>query len=296
MDDWRRELGPLGTVATADVRDICVDGQGRTWVDSGGGFRDAGIRLTERDVRHIGTALIERGGGRVDDSRPVGDAAIVGEVRVHLVLPPVARRGPLLSIRLSTVHHRRLETFNFQSDDARHAILTNSTLIAGLTGSGKTTLAAALLSERPTSERIIIVEDIAELTPDHPHCVHLTSAPPNTEGAGALSLAQLVSEALRMRPDVLALGEIRGTEIADFFSALTAGHHGVSTIHADSIEHVPARLTGLCLRAGIPINAIAPLVMAATPVVAVCTRDGGDFSVSVGRFQISAGELSVATM
>lgn len=262
---------------------MCVDGAGRVWTDLGSGFSDTGLIVAGSDVRRIGTALIERGGGRVDDSRPVGDAALAGLARVHLALPPIARHGPLLSIRVPARVHPTLDSFRFTHDAARTACVSESVLVAGVTGSGKTTLASALLAERPAHHRIVIIEDIAELDPPHPHCVHLTSRTSNADGGGEVTLGRLVTEALRMRPDSLVVGEIRGTEIGEFLAALTAGHHGISTVHARGLDDVAARLTVLCLRAGIPFAAIAPLVVSAVPLVALCTRHGTRVDVSVGR-------------
>lgn len=293
MDDWRAELGPIGTALVDGVRDICVDGFGRAWVDSGHGFVDSGLVLTATDVRRIGTSLIERGGGRVDDARPVGDASLAGRARVHLALPPIARHGPLLSVRIPAQVHPTLDSFRFSSDAARMACVTESVLVAGVTGSGKTTLASALLAQRPAHHRLVIIEDIAELDPLHPHCVHLASRAANPDGGGEVALGRLVTEALRMRPDSLVVGEIRGTEIGEFFAALTAGHHGISTVHARALEDVPARLTVLCLRAGIPLNAVAPLIVSAVPLVALCTRNGAGVDVTVGRTAVAGSDLVV---
>lgn len=292
MDDWRAELGPL--VAVVDgVTDLCIDGDGRVWTNSGNGFIDSRLVLGARDVRQIGVGLIERGGGRVDDARPIGDASLAGSVRVHVALPPVARSGPLVSLRFPRARTISLDDFRFDNAVARQACIESSVLIAGVTGSGKTTLASALLDTRSPTTRIVIIEDVAELNPTHPHCVHLTSRAANPEGGGAISLGQLVVESLRMRPDSLVLGEVRGPEIRDFLSALSAGHHGISTIHARSVEDVAARVMVLALVAGIPHAAIAPLVVSAIPLVAHIRRDGPEFRVTVGRTIIGESGLGV---
>ncbi|MEY4396430.1 MAG: hypothetical protein RLZZ40_186, partial [Actinomycetota bacterium] len=259
MDDWRSDLGPLTLAATPGVRDVCVDGAGAVWTDTGSGFVRSVLTLSPSEVRHIGVSLVERGGGRVDDAMPIGDAALAGRARVHVVLPPVARQGPLLSIRLPNEHAISLSEFAYARDTHRDACVLGSVLISGVTGSGKTTLASALIAARPANSRIVIVEDIAELDPPHPHCVHLTSRHPNPDGGGAIGLGHLVKEALRMRPDSLVVGEIRGAEFSEFLLALTAGHHGISTVHARRLSDVAERMTVLGLTAGFPLPAIAPL-------------------------------------
>ena len=292
MHNWRADLGPLNALITESLRDLCIDGAGRVWTDSGTGFEPTGVRLEPAIVRRIGVTVIENGGGRVDDARPIGDAALAGEVRAHLVLPPVARAGPLLSLRFPA--RQRVTLDDFASEGSALARLTHeAALIGGITGSGKTTLASAVIDALPDRHRVVIVEDIAELSPKHQHTVHLTTRPPNVDGGGRIDLADLVRESLRMRPDSLVVGEIRGAEIREFLAAVTAGHHGLSTIHARGLDEIGVRVMALAMLAGIPRDAIATLVVSAIPLVALCQRVGAGVSVTTGRFVDADGELRV---
>lgn len=296
MNDWRADLGPIAPLVRNGVRDLAVLGAGDVWVSDGRGFASTGMALDAVDVRRIGTALIERGGGRVDDSRPIGDAALPGQIRVHLTLPPIARHGPLLSLRFPSITTIGLEQFRFATGADRQRCIDDSVLIVGVTGSGKTTLAGALLAQRPATDRIVIVEDVSELTPDHPHCVHLTSRAPNPDGGGAVSLQRLVTEALRMRPDSLVVGEIRGDEIVPFLAAVTAGHHGIATVHARNLDEVIPRLTMLCLSAGIPAVAIDTILVNAIRTVALCTQHESTIDVTVGTLVRHGTSLMVEPM
>lgn len=293
MENWRADLGPLSVLLTDSLRDLCVDGDGRAWVDDGRGFRDTTVTLTPGEVRHIGAALIESGGGRVDDARPIGDAALGGVLRAHLALPPIARTGPLLSIRFPSRSRLGLDAFTSASGDDLSRLARETSLIAGVTGSGKTTLAAAVIDSLPREARVVIVEDLAELNPGHSHSIHLTARAANADGGGAIRVGQLVSETLRMRPDSLVLGEIRGEEIRDFLAVTSAGHHGISTIHAGNLDAVADRVTTLALLAGIPFAAIAPLVAETVSSVAFCSRVGDSVNVSLGRFVCDGPRLRV---
>jgi pilus assembly protein CpaF len=147
-------------------------------------------------------------------------------------------------------------------------------LISGGTGSGKTTLLNALLTRVHPDERVLVVEDTAELRPDHPHVVSLEARPANIEGSGRVDLRTLVRQALRMRPDRVVVGEVRGDEVVDFLAALNTGHDGgACTIHANSTDDVVARLEGLALAAGLPQAALHAQVAAALDVLVHCGRD-----------------------
>ena len=295
MDNWRTDLGPLAQFIDDGTRDLCIDGGGRVWTDDGGGFRSTGLILDPGTVRRIGATVVEVGGGRVDDARPIGDGALPGQIRAHLVLPPVARAGPLLSLRIPARH--RISLHQFASTDPLDLLrcTTETTLIGGVTGSGKTTLLAAIVDAMPNERRVVIAEDIAEIDPTHEHTVHLTTRAANQDGGGAIGLAELVRESLRMRPDSLVVGEIRGPEIREFLAAVTAGHHGLSTIHAGGLGEIATRVTTLGMLAGIPRDAIAPLVASAVSRVALCERTASGVAVVTGRLVNDGGELRVVT-
>jgi pilus assembly protein CpaF len=270
----RDELGGLGPlqslVMDPDVTDVLVNGPDDVWIDRGRGLEPAPIRLGDRHcVTRLAQRLASLAGRRLDEAAPFVDARLADGTRVHAVIPPVARDGALISLRIP--HHR-----GFDLDDlvARGAVDAQGAawlramvdarlafLITGGTGSGKTTLLSTMLELVDPSHRILIVEDSAELRPRHPHVVRLEARPANLEGAGLVTLRDLVRQALRMRPDRLVVGEVRGAEVVELLSAMNTGHEGgCGTVHANSPADVPARLEALGLMAGLPRDAVHALV------------------------------------
>lgn len=293
VDDWLTDLGPVLPFITPRTRDLAIDGSGRVWTDEGGGFDGHDVRLDPVTVRRIGATLIDRAGGRIDDAKPIGDAALVGAVRAHMVLPPVARLGPLLSLRFPARERIPLSAFTVRGANDLAQLIDHTTLIAGVTGSGKTTLASGLIDQYPESARVVIIEDITELDPRHDHTVHLTVRQPNPDGGGSVALPDLVRESLRMRPDVLVVGEIRGVEIRDFFAAVTAGHRGLATVHAGSLAAVASRVRTLSMLAGISVDVAAELACSAVSRIVLCHRSENAFVAEIGEFAIANGELVV---
>jgi len=214
-------------------------------------------------------------------------------IRVHVVLPPISPSGTLVSIRIPS-HTRPTVT------DPRLLSLVASranVLITGAGGSGKTTLLAALLSLAAPTERIVAIEDVAELRVDHPHFVCLEARQANLEGVGEVSLARLLREALRMRPDRLVLGEVRGAEVRELLSALNTGHDGgAGTLHANSLADVPARLEALGALAGMSDRAVARQAVSAIGAVVHLARvDDVRRVEAVGRLGLgSDGRLEIA--
>jgi pilus assembly protein CpaF len=195
---------------------------------------------------------------------------------LHAVLPPIGTRGPYLSLRtfrqrpFSLAELVRLGSLPPAAADLLAAVVAArlAYLVVGGTGSGKTTLLSTLLGMVPSDERIVLVEDAAELRPVHPHVVTLQARASNVEGAGAVGLRELVREALRMRPDRLVVGECRGAEIVDLLGALNTGHEGgAGTMHANAPPDVPARLEALGLLGGLSRAALHAQVVAALQVV-----------------------------
>ena len=161
--------------------------------------------------------------------------------------------------------------------------------MTGGTGSGKTTVLSTLLSSAARSERLVLVEDAPELRPAHPHVVRLATRAANTEGEGAVSLETLVRQALRMRPDRLVVGEVRGNEVLDLLAALNTGHDGGSgTVHANRAEQVPARIESLCVRAGVPREAAHSLLLAAVDAVVHLGRDASGRRAVMGLGALTA--------
>jgi pilus assembly protein CpaF len=259
------------------VTDVLVNGPDGVFLDRGGGLEPAGLRFgSEGEVRRLAVRLAASVGRRLDDGSPFVDARLPGGVRVHAVLPCVADAGTCLSLRVPNRQRLSLADWVASGSLPAHGaeLLTGlvaarrAFLVSGGTGSGKTTLLGALLGLVPSGERIVVVEDSRELQPDHPHCVRLEGRPPNAEGAGAVTLTHLVRQALRMRPDRLVVGEVRGAELADLLSALNTGHEGgCGTVHANSAGDVPARLEALAALGGLGRDALHAQLAAALQVL-----------------------------
>lgn len=279
-------LAPLAPyLADPDVTDLFVNGAAGLFVDRGAGPVPAREwRASEAEVRALAVALIGLGGRHLDDATPCVDVRIEDGIRVHAVLPPIAPDGTTISIRVPRLLEPGLDALEgggmFGADARRlldDAIARRANLlISGAAGAGKTTLLAAMLAQAPPSERIVTIEDVAELRLTHPHHVRLEARQPNLEGAGGIGLARLVREALRMRPDRLVVGECRGDEVRELLSALNTGHDGgAGTVHANGLADVPARLEALGALAGLDDRALARQVASAIGLVLHVER-GGD--------------------
>lgn len=298
-------LGPL--VSEAGVSDVFVNPDGSVWCDRGGGAQRAeGIRIPSGEARDLAVRLIALGGRHVDEATPCVDVRVGAGVRVHVVLPPVATGGPAISIRLQRQRPLSFDELDadsfFSAVDAervRELVRRRANLlITGAGGSGKTTLLGALLATAPSDERIVVLEDVAELQIAHPHVVALEARQPNLDGAGALGLDRLVREALRMRPDRLVVGECRGAEVRELLAALNTGHDGgAGTLHANSLADVPARLEALGALAGLSSGALARQAVSAFEAVLHVERSAaGRRLAAVGGLHLDRrGRLAVAT-
>jgi pilus assembly protein CpaF len=280
------------------VTDVFVNGDGSVWFDRGAGLDRAALTVGLVELRDLATRLIALGGRHIDEATPCVDARLHDGIRVHAVLPPISPSGTLLSIRLPRIgvlsladleHAGFFEAVPLESVRPLVARRENL-LITGAAGSGKTTLLSALLSAAGHSERIVAIEDVAELRLDHPHFVALEARQANLEGAGELGLTRLVREALRMRPDRLVLGECRGAEIRELLAALNTGHDGgAGTLHANSLEDVPARLEALGALAAMSPDAVARQTVSAIGTVLHLERvDGVRRLAQVGRFVLDS--------
>lgn len=270
--------GPLEAfLSEPDVTDVLVNGPESIWIDRGRGLeRVAASFDSESDLRRLAQRLAASAGRRLDDAAPHVDARLASGVRLHAVIPPVAVDGTLISLRIPSHRSFSLDDLAARGSMNGHvtALLRQivrkrlAMLISGGTGSGKTTVLSALLGEVPEYERIVIVEDSTELSPRHPHAVRLQSRVPNVEGAGQVTSRDLVRQALRMRPDRLIVGEVRGAEVVDLLAAMNTGHEGgAGTLHANSPSDVPARLEALGLMAGVDRRAVHALVHAGVHVI-----------------------------
>ncbi|WP_319040093.1 TadA family conjugal transfer-associated ATPase [Kribbella solani] len=282
----RREAlgaGPLDSLlAEPGVTDILVNGPGEVYIDRGHGLELVPIHTgDEPSIRRLATRLAAAAGRRLDDSTPYVDVRLSDGTRFHAVLAPIASPGTCLSLRVPARRIFTLEDLITAGalPEAGATILQDlldsrvAFLISGGTGTGKTTLLNSLLSLTDPADRLVLVEDASELHPAHPHVVRLEARPPNVEGSGEISLRDLVRQALRMRPDRLVVGEVRGPEVVDLLIALNTGHEGgCGTIHANSAADVPARLEALGALAGLPQQAIHSQAASALHAVIHLTR------------------------
>jgi len=277
-------LGPLDEFMTdPDVNDILVNGASEIWVDRQGVLSRTG--LTFRDDAHL-LATIQRIlapiGRRVDEASPTVDARLPDGSRVHALLPPLSLQGPVLSVRR---FGRRLngegllangtlpnEALEFLSACVKGRL---SILVSGGTGAGKTTLLNALSASIPHGERVVTIEDSAELRLEHPHVVRLETRQPCPDGKGEVSPRELVRNSLRMRPDRILLGEARGAEAFDLLQAMNTGHEGsLATVHANDAREALMRLEMMVLMAGIdlPLKSVRSYITAAVRVVVHMAR------------------------
>ncbi|WP_197378985.1 TadA family conjugal transfer-associated ATPase [Mycolicibacterium mengxianglii] len=287
--------------------DVLVTSPSHVWIDDGNGLRRSSVRFAdEAAVRRLAQRLALAAGRRLDDASPWVDGLLsnIGAsrltIRLHAVLPPVAAAGTAISLRVlrpATQGLAALCAAGAIAPDAA-AILNDvigarlAFLVSGGTGAGKTTLLAALLGSVAPDERIVCVEDAAELAPPHPHLVTLVARGANVEGAGEITVRQLVRQALRMRPDRIVVGEVRGAEVVDLLAALNTGHDGgAGTVHANRPAEVPARLEALGALGGLDRVALHSQLAAAVRVLLHVSRgrDGGRRLSEIAVLQRDAG-------
>jgi pilus assembly protein CpaF len=282
------------------VTDICLS-SGRTLVDSGSGLKTAEkLALTESELSMLAKDLIELGGRRLDQANPFADVSLPGGLRVHAVLKSACTDSTLLSIRLHSTNPMTLESLlnggfatSAQSEIVQEiASSCQSFLISGATGTGKTTLLRAMLQEK--DERVIAVEDVTELFGANIIC--LQTKPKNIEGQGEITLEDLVRQALRMRPDRICIGEVRGEELVPMLQALNTGHRGATTLHANSLEQVPERLLSIAAQQQINEATLSRLVASAFDwVIALSVEQGARRISGIGKFEISNDKLLVVS-
>ncbi|HRA75569.1 MAG TPA: TadA family conjugal transfer-associated ATPase [Propionicimonas sp.] len=277
--------GPLeDLLGLPGVTDVLVNGPDEVYLDRGDGLQRAPFAFADdAEVRRIAVRLAASVGRRLDDGSPFVDARLPTGVRVHAILGALTDRGTCLSLRVPRSVPLTLDgwvaggTMAAAAADLLRAVVGHrlAFLVSGGTGTGKTTLLASLLGLVPHEERIVVVEDSRELAPDHPHCLRLEARAANAEGAGAVSLTDLVRQALRMRPDRLVVGEVRGAELVDLLMALNTGHEGgCGTVHANSAADVPARLEALGTLGGLGRAAVHAQLAAALDLVVHVRRLG----------------------
>lgn len=276
-------LGPLDDLlGDVEVTDILVNGDGRVWVDRGRGVERAGLTLPVEHLRLLAVRLAGLAGRRLDDAQPWVDGRLPEGIRLHAVLPPLVEGGAHISLRIPRVSPRSMGALvamgacAAEVADLLGAVVRSGLgfLVCGGTGTGKTTLLGGLLSEVPHAERLVVVEDVTELDPSHPHAVRLQGRSANVEGQGCVTMVDLVRQALRMRPDRLIVGEVRGAEVRELLAALNTGHGGAGTVHANCAADVPSRFHALGALAGIHREAVDLQFRSAVDVVIAMTREG----------------------
>ena len=285
--------------------DVVVNGWRQVLVDQGSGLTELPTPFSgEDEVRRLAVRLAATAGRRLDDSVPFVDARLADGTRFHAVLTPIASPGTCLSFRVRSPREFSLTDWlaNGSIDQQFYELLQSivrakrSFLISGGTGTGKTTLLSSLINEIPHRERVLIIEDSRELAPAHPHCVRLEARPANSEGAGLITLTDLVRQALRMRPDRLVLGEARGGELVDLLAAMNTGHEGgCGTLHANSARDVPARLEALAALGGLSRAACHAQVASAVDLIIHLGKVGPRRHIAqIGVVQrTSSGEIAV---
>jgi pilus assembly protein CpaF len=294
-------VDPLAAlVADPTVSEILVNGAGQVWVERRGRLQRAPTRFASQEaLRDACVRLVARAGRRLDDAEPMVDARLADGSRLNVVLPPLAPDGPLLTLRrfaplpftLSGLIERGTVT-NEQASLLRACVEARlSIVIAGGTSSGKTSTLGALAGQIDADERIVTVEDAAELRIDRPHVVRLEGRPANLEGAGAVTIRDLVRNALRMRPDRLVVGEVRGGEALDMLQAMNTGHDGsLTTVHANGPADALRRIETMALMSGVdlPHAAIREQVATAVDVVVQQQRqsDGERRVVAIAAVEV----------
>jgi pilus assembly protein CpaF len=283
LDELVDHVGGLGALepllADPAVTEIMVNGPGRVYVERNGQLLRVAHGLDAPTILRLVERVIAPLGLRLDRASPMVDARLPDGSRLHAVLPPLAPDGPCVTIRRFGTRAVRLAEFGLDAD-AERMLSTYvrggaNILVAGATSAGKTTLCNALAREIDERERIVTVEETAELRLGQPHVVRLEARPANAEGAGAVSVRELVRAALRMRPDRLVVGEVRGGEALDMLQACNTGHDGsLSTVHANSTGDALSRLETLVLYAGValPVAAVRAQIASAIDLVVQVAR------------------------
>jgi pilus assembly protein CpaF len=278
--------GPLqALLSEPGVTDVLVNGPTEVYVDAGAGLRRVEVGFADdAAVRRLAQRLAAAAGRRLDDASPYVDVRLADGTRLHAVLAPIAHPGTCISLRVPSRRALTLDDLvasgSATAEMARLLveIVANrlAFLVSGGTGSGKTTLLRVLLSMVDPAERLVVVEDSAELRPPHPHVVSLEARPANIERTGEITMRDLVRQALRMRPDRLVVGEVRGAEVVDMLAALNTGHEGgCATVHANSATDIPARLEALGIAAGLTREAVHAQAAAAIDAVIHVSREPG---------------------
>ena len=277
--------GPLEPLlARDDIADIMVNGAATTFIEVGGKVQKTGVRFADnQQLMNICQRIVSQVGRRVDESSPICDARLPDGSRVNVIAPPLAIDGPALTIRKFKKDRLKLEQlvkFGSITPQAKTVLeiigrVRCNTIISGGTGSGKTTLLNCLTGSIDMDERIITCEDSAELQLQQPHVVRLETRPPNLEGEGEIKMKDLIKNCLRMRPERIIVGEVRGPEAFDLLQAMNTGHDGsMGTLHANSPREALSRLESMIMQGGfqLPIKTIREMICGSVDVIVQASR------------------------
>ncbi len=277
--------GPLEPLlARDDIADIMVNGANATFIEVGGKVQKTGVRFADnQQLMNICQRIVSQVGRRVDESSPICDARLPDGSRVNVIAPPLAIDGPVLTIRKFKKDRLRLEQLvKFGSITPQAKVVLEiigrvrcNVIISGGTGSGKTTLLNCLTGSIDDDERIITCEDSAELQLQQPHVVRLETRPPNLEGEGEIRMRDLIKNCLRMRPERIIVGEVRGPEAFDLLQAMNTGHDGsMGTLHANSPREALSRLESMIMQGGyaLPIKTIREMICGSVDVIVQASR------------------------
>jgi len=296
-------LEPL--LRDADVTDVMVNGPGPVWIERRGRLIETPVLLDRGQIDLLIERIVAPLGRRADPVHALVDGRLADGSRVHVVVPPLAVDGPCITIRRFALRPIVLDELAAPpvASLLRWAVRARcNVVVSGATGSGKTTLLNALAADVPAGERIITVEDAAELRLSAPHVVRLESRPSSSDGVGEVTIRDLVRSALRMRPDRLLVGEVRGPEALDLLTAMNTGHDGsLSTVHANGVADAVRRLETLVLMAGVglPAPAVREQLGSAIDLIAHLERsaDGTRQVVEVAEIDLDdAGRPVVRTV
>jgi pilus assembly protein CpaF len=298
--------GPLERLLADDsISEIMVNGPYDVWIERHGRLFDTNVRFDdESHMRRIINKIVAEVGRRVDESSPMVDARLADGSRVNIIIPPLSLSGPLITIRKFSKKRLTLDelikigTLSEESVEylQRCVLAELNVLISGGTGSGKTTLLNALSSAIPDEDRIVTIEDAAELQLNQRHVLRLESRPKNIEGEGEVPIRELVRNSLRMRPDRIIVGEVRGAEALDMLQAMNTGHDGsLSTVHANSPRDALSRVETMVLMAGyeLPVRAIRQQVSSALDLIVHLERleDGSRRVTAITEVQRMEAEV-----
>jgi pilus assembly protein CpaF len=302
-------LGPVAPLLRdPGVTDVMVNGPSEVWVERHGRLERTAVTFPDAAALHAAVLrVIGPLGLRLDRARPHVDARLADGSRLHALLPPLAPHGPVVTIRrFAAVTPSWADLGAAGAVPAEVAALLQAAVAerraivcCGRTGTGKTTLLNLLLAEVADGERVVVIEDAPELRPRCAHAVRLETRPPNAEAAGEITIADLVRQALRMRPDRIVVGEVRGAEIVDVLAAMATGHEGcMTTVHARAADEALVRMEGMALQAGLPLAAARAQLAVGLDLLVVLGRDpvtGRRGIVEVAEIAPRAGDGPLGT-